>query len=64
MEELFLKMLEKSCIGQNKKDIAKYFNANCFFEDSNYSIKVRDIDTEELIFVVSYDNNNIVTDLQ
>jgi len=63
MEELFLKLLEKSVVGKNKRDINKYFNDDCFMEDSNGSIKVRDNLSEELVFVVTYNSHNIVIDI-
>ena len=64
MEELFLKLFEKSVVGKNKKELPKYLNNNCFIEDSNGSIKIRDYDTEELIFVASYSRKNVITNIQ
>lgn len=63
MEQLILSLLAKSIIGKDKKSIEPYFNNKCFMEDSNGSIKVRDFESEDLIFVVSYNSSNIVTNI-
>jgi len=64
MEELFIKLFKKSAIGKNKAELQTYLNSNCFIEDSNGSIKIRDYDTEDLIFIASYNRNNTITDIQ
>lgn len=64
MEELIIKLFKKSAIGKNKAELQAYLNSNCFIEDSNGSIKIRDYDTEDLIFVASYNCNNIITVVQ
>lgn len=64
MEELILKLFEKSVVGKNKKELPKYLNSNCFIEDSNGSIKIRNNNTEELIFVASYSRENVITNIQ
>jgi hypothetical protein len=62
--EKIMKLFYKSIVGAKKTSIGKYFNDNCFLEDSNGSIKVRDYESEDLIFIVSYDSHGIVTDIQ
>ncbi len=60
---ILLKLLEKSVIGKNINEINKYFNNKSYFENSNGSIKVRDCSDDEIVFIISYDLNKIVTSI-